>query len=92
VQAEGRELISYIKLRRAFHLLAKVLGSSHDPKNQNKIEAEIKTFRKRFNELEALVEKNGIKEEIPEKVFSELLPKTLRCNYGLKNVNPITLK
>ena len=29
-----------------------------------------------------MVEKNGLKEEIPEKVFSETVFKTLRSNFG----------
>lgn len=38
-----------------------------------------------------MTKKNNLPEEKPEKVFSEVLPKTLRSNFGWKTIQPIDL-
>ena len=69
----------------------KQLGNSYEAKNQGKIEGELKTLKKRLIEQQTLVEKNNLKEEVPENVFNNILPKTLRSNFGWKYIKPQTL-
>lgn len=81
-----------MKLRRSIHTLTKFLGKIYDPKNATKIENELKTVRKRIVELETLLEKNKLKEELPELVFSQTIYKTLRTHFGTRDINQLTTK
>ena len=81
-----------LRLRRALHGLAKVLAKPYSPKNQGKLEAELKAVKKKIVELESLIEKLTIEEDVPDGVFSASISKTIRSNFGNREIQKITLQ
>ena len=52
----------------------------------------MKSFKKKFCDLETLIQQNKLEEELPEGAFSQNIWKTLRSNLNSKSFNQLTMK